>query len=208
MILVPKTYMAQAYSLMRVNETTTGQTKNLTNLCIHDASLTTNNGRGLMDQQTASRRVSGRLARDLSKAVTKVVSKGFTLIEIMVVIVIIGVLAALVAPRVLSRTDEARATAARQDVSSVMAALKLYRLDNQRYPSTEQGLQALVSKATIDPIPNNWKQYLDKLPVDPWGKPYQFLNPGLRGEIDVFSFGADGQSGGTGFDADVGSWDK
>ncbi len=133
---------------------------------------------------------------------------GFTLIEIMVVIVIIGVLAALVAPRVLGRTDEARVTAARSDISALMSALKLYRLDNQRYPTTEQGLGALVAKPTGEPMANNWKQYLDKVPTDPWGRPYQFLNPGLKGEIDVFSLGADGQPGGANFDADIGSWDR
>jgi general secretion pathway protein G len=134
-------------------------------------------------------------------------ASGFTLIEIMVVIVILGVLAALVVPRVMSRPYEARAVAAKQDVASIMQALKLYRLDNQRYPSTEQGLMALVQKPSVSPVPLNWKSYLERLPNDPWGKPYQFLNPGIRGEIDVFSFGADGQSGGTGVDADVGSWD-
>jgi len=134
-------------------------------------------------------------------------ARGFTLIEIMVVIVILGVLAALVVPRVMSRPDEARAVAAKQDVASIMQALKLYKLDNQRYPSTEQGLMALVQKPTVSPVPLNWKSYLERLPNDPWGKPYQFLNPGIRGEIDVFSFGADGQSGGAGVDADVGSWD-
>lgn len=131
---------------------------------------------------------------------------GFTLIEVMVVIVILGVLAALVVPRVMTRPDEARGVAARQDIAAVMQALKLYRLDNQRYPTTEQGLQALVMRPTAGPEANNWKQYLDKLPVDPWGKPYQYLNPGLKGEIDVFSFGADGQAGGNGVDGDVGSW--
>ena len=142
-----------------------------------------------------------RQPRDATRA------RGFTLIEIMVVIVILGVLAALVVPRVMSRPDEARAVAARQDVAAIMQALKLYRLDNQRYPTTEQGLQALVARPTGGgPVPGNWKQYLDRLPVDPWGKPYQYLNPGLRGEIDVFSFGADGVAGGNGPDADVGSW--
>ncbi len=133
-------------------------------------------------------------------------SGGFTLIEVMVVIVILGVLAALVVPRVMTRPDEARAVAARQDIAAVMQALKLYRLDNQRYPSTEQGLQALVTAPTAGPAAPNWKSYLDKLPVDPWGRPYQYLNPGLRGEIDVFSLGADGQPGGEGVDADIGSW--
>ncbi|HMN82767.1 MAG TPA: type II secretion system major pseudopilin GspG [Burkholderiaceae bacterium] len=132
--------------------------------------------------------------------------KGFTLIEVMVVIVILGVLAALVVPRVMGRPDEARVVAAKQDVAAVMQALKLYRLDNQRYPTTEQGLQALVVRPAGDPPPSNWKQYLDKPPIDPWGKPYQYLNPGLKGEIDVFSYGADGQPGGTGVDADIGSW--
>jgi len=134
-------------------------------------------------------------------------SGGFTLIELMVVIMILGVLAALVVPRVMSRPDEARAIAARQDIAQVMQALKLYRLDNGRYPTTEQGLQALVSRPSSGPAAENWKSYLDKLPKDPWGRPYQFLSPGLKGEIDVFSLGADGQSGGTGSDADVGSWD-
>ena len=132
--------------------------------------------------------------------------RGFTLIEIMVVIVILGVLAALVVPRVMNRPDEARVVAAKQDVASIMQALKLYRLDNQRYPSTEQGLQALVVRPTTEPPADNWKAYLDKVPSDPWGKPYQYLNPGIKGEIDVFSYGADGKPGGTGVDADIGSW--
>ncbi|MFT4101076.1 MAG: type II secretion system major pseudopilin GspG [Burkholderiaceae bacterium] len=131
---------------------------------------------------------------------------GFTLIEVMVVIVILGVLAALVVPRVMNRPDEARVTAAKQDMAQIMQALKLYRLDNGRYPTTEQGLQALVTKPTLEPVPNNWKSYLDRTPVDPWGKPYQYLNPGVRMEVDVFSFGADGQTGGAGVDADIGSW--
>ena len=132
--------------------------------------------------------------------------RGFTLIELMVVLVIIGVLAALVVPNVLDRADDARLTAARTDVNNLMQALKLYKLDNQRYPSGDQGLQALVAKPTTGAIPPNWKPYLEKLPNDPWGRPYQYLNPGIKGEIDVMSFGADGQSGGEGKDADVGSW--
>ena len=136
-------------------------------------------------------------------------ASGFTLIEIMVVIVILGVLAALVVPRVLERPDDARAVAARSDIATIMQALKLYRLDNQRYPTGEQGLSALVARPETAPIPPNWKPggYLERLPKDPWQNPYQYLNPGLRGEVDVFSFGADGQPGGTGKDADIGSWD-
>jgi general secretion pathway protein G len=133
---------------------------------------------------------------------------GFTLIEVMVVIVILGILAALVVPKVMSRPDEARSIAARQDVASVMQALKLYRLDNRRYPTSEQGLRALIEKPQLPPVPEGWKAggYVERLPLDPWGKPYQYLNPGLRGEIDVFSFGGDGVGGGDGADADVGNW--
>lgn len=135
-------------------------------------------------------------------------SKGFTLIEVMVVIVILGVLAALVVPKVMSRPDEARVIAARQDVASLMQALKLYRLDNKRYPTTEQGLAALVGKPTSGPAADNWKTegYVERLPKDPWGQAYQYLNPGLRGEIDVFSLGADGEPGGEGNNADIGNW--
>ena len=133
---------------------------------------------------------------------------GFTLIEVMVVVVILGILAALIVPKIMSRPDEARAIASKQDVAALAQALKLYRLDNRRYPSTEQGLQALVAKPAQAPVPDNWKSggYLERLPLDPWGKPYQYLNPGLRGEIDIFSFGADGQAGGEGSDADIGNW--
>ena len=132
-------------------------------------------------------------------------SQGFTLIEIMVVIVILGILAALVVPKIMSRPDEARIVAAKQDINSLIQALKLYRLDNQRYPTTDQGLQALVQKPTINPIPNNWKSggYVDRLPKDPWGYDYQYLSPGLKGEIDVFSLGADNAPGGEGNNADI-----
>ena len=132
--------------------------------------------------------------------------RGFTLIELMVVLVIIGVLAALIVPNVLERADDARTMAARTDVNNLVQALKLYKLDNQRYPTAEQGLAALVVRPTNGPIPSNWKPYLDKLPNDPWNNPYQYLNPGIKGEIDVLSFGADSQAGGDGKDTDVGSW--
>lgn len=132
--------------------------------------------------------------------------RGFTLIELLVVLVIIGVLAALIVPNVLDRTDDARVTAARTDIGNLMQALKLYKLDNQRYPSAEQGLDALVRKPTTGTVPANWRPYLDKLPADPWGQPYQYANPGVKGEIDVFSYGADGQPGGEAKNADIGSW--
>jgi general secretion pathway protein G len=139
-----------------------------------------------------------------------VVQRGFTLIEIMVVIVIIGVLAALIVPKVMSRPDEARATAARTDIASIVQALNLYKLDSHRYPTTEQGLQALVTKPTIAPVPENWKGngYLERVPKDAWGHPYQYLQPGLHGDVDVMSYGADGERGGEGSDADIGSWDQ
>jgi general secretion pathway protein G len=132
--------------------------------------------------------------------------RGFTLLEVMVVVVILGILAALVVPKIISRPDEARAIAAKQDIASLMQALKLYRLDNQRYPTTEQGLQALVTQPAS--APPNWKAggYVERLPKDPWGNPYRYLNPGVRGELDIFSMGADGAPGGEGNDADLGSW--
>ncbi len=132
--------------------------------------------------------------------------RGFTLIELMVVLAIIGVLAAMIVPNVLGRADDARITAARTDVGNLMQALKLYKLDNQRFPSSEQGLKALIAKPSTEPVPSNWKPYLDKLPNDPWGRAYQYMNPGVKGEVDVLSFGADGQAGGEGNNADIGSW--
>jgi general secretion pathway protein G len=136
-------------------------------------------------------------------------ARGMTLIEIMVVIVILGVLAALIVPSVIGRPEEARVIAAKQDVATIVQALKLYRLDNHRYPSTEQGLQALVAPPTLAPLAPNWKSggYLERLPKDPWGNPYKYLSPGVHAEIDVFSYGADGAQGGSGRDADIGSWD-
>ena len=132
--------------------------------------------------------------------------RGFTLIELMVVLVIMGILAALIVPNIIGRTDEARVTAAKTDIGTIMQALKLYKLDNGIYPTQQQGLGALVVKPTTPPIPGNWKPYLEKLPSDPWGRPYQYLNPGIHGSVDVLSFGADGKPGGEGADADIGSW--
>ncbi|MBB5370303.1 MULTISPECIES: type II secretion system major pseudopilin GspG [unclassified Janthinobacterium] len=136
-------------------------------------------------------------------------ARGFTLIEIMVVVVIMGILASLVVPKLIARTGESKVAAAKVDMATIMQALKLYRLDNQRYPTTEQGLHALVEKPTSGPAANGWKAggYLEKMPKDPWGNPYQYLSPGLKGEVDIISLGADGQPGGTGDDADIGSWE-
>ncbi|MDA8095069.1 MAG: type II secretion system major pseudopilin GspG [Betaproteobacteria bacterium] len=134
--------------------------------------------------------------------------RGFTLIEIMIVVVILGILAALVVPKIMSRPEQARVVAARADISTIMQALKLYELDNGTYPTTDQGLQALVSKPTVPPIPANWKPggYLERLPKDPWGHDYLYLNPGVHGRVDVFSYGPQGQPGGQGENAEIGSW--
>ena len=144
--------------------------------------------------------------KSIPSVLRRTLTRGFTLIELMVVLVIIGVLAALIVPNVLDRADDARATAAKTDIANLVQALKLYKLDNQRYPSGEQGLKALVAKPTGGIIPGNWRPYLDKLPNDPWGRAYMYMNPGVKGEIDVLSFGADGQAAGEGKDADIGSW--
>ncbi len=130
---------------------------------------------------------------------------GFTLIEIMVVVVILAILGALVVPKVMSRPDEARIVAARQDLGALDQALKLYRLDNHRYPTTDQGLDALVKRPSAAPVPVNWRQggYIERLPKDPWGAPYQYLQPGQRGEFDLYSLGADGQPGGAAAEADL-----
>ncbi len=135
---------------------------------------------------------------------------GFTLIEIMVVVVILGILAALVVPQVMSRPDQAKVTVAQSDIKAIGAALDMYKLDNQRYPGTQQGLEALVRKPSGNPPANNWNPegYLKRVPVDPWGAPYQYLAPGTRGAFDLYSLGADGRQGGSGQDADVGNWDQ
>ncbi len=136
-------------------------------------------------------------------------SQGFTLIEIMVVVVILGILAAVVVPKIMSRPDEARVTRAKQDIRAVEAALALYRLDNFSYPTTEQGLEALIQRPRDLVKGASWKEggYLDRLPADPWGKTYQYLQPGENGEFDLYSLGADGTLGGEGVAADIGNWD-
>jgi general secretion pathway protein G len=135
-------------------------------------------------------------------------NRGFTLIEILVVVSILAILGALIVPKIMDRPNEARVVAAKQDIASLVGALKLYKLDNGRYPSQDQGLKALVEKPGGDPAPANWKKggYLERLPKDPWGGDYLYLNPGLNGEIDVMSYGADGQTGGEDYDADIGNW--
>ncbi|HEL2978011.1 TPA: type II secretion system major pseudopilin GspG [Stenotrophomonas maltophilia] len=142
-----------------------------------------------------ARQVRGRKARQ----------KGFSLIEIMVVVVIIGILAALIVPRLMDRPDQARVVAARQDIAALMQALKLFKLDTGKYPSAEQGLQVLVKPpqgSGAMPV----TPYLDRLPNDPWGHPYQYQIPGTHGDIDVFSLGADSKPGGDAGNADIGSW--
>jgi len=134
--------------------------------------------------------------------------RGFTLIEIMVVVVILGILAAVVVPNIIDRPDAARVAKAKQDIRAVESALKLYRLDNFSYPTTEQGLQALAERPTTQPEPRNWKSggYLDRIPIDPWGEPYHYRSPGEHGEIDVYTLGRDGRPGGEESDADIGNW--
>ncbi len=136
-------------------------------------------------------------------------NQGFTLIEVMVVVVILGILGALIVPNFLSRPDEARAQLAKTDVRAIGNALDIYKLDNHAYPSTDQGLEALVKKPSGFPEPKNYNPegYLKKLPMDPWGLPYQYVSPGQEGRsYDLYSLGADGQEGGEGFAADIGNW--
>jgi general secretion pathway protein G len=125
----------------------------------------------------------------------------------MVVVIILGILAAIVVPRVMDRPDVARITKAKQDLRALESALNLYKLDNFRYPTTDQGLQALVQKPAGTPEPRNWKQYMDRLPKDPWGYEYVYQSPGEHAEIDIYSLGADGQVGGEDVDADIGNWE-
>lgn len=141
----------------------------------------------------------------------RTMQEGFTLIELMVVIVILGILAAIIAPRLIGRTDEAKVTEAKVQIKNLETALKMYKLDNGQYPSTEQGLQALVEKPAIGVIPKNWREggYLEKkkAPLDPWGNAYVYVSPGLHGDYDILSYGADGIRGGEKFDRDIGNWD-
>ena len=134
-------------------------------------------------------------------------TRGFTLIEILVVVVILGILAAVVVPRVMEYPGQARQTAAKSDIATLVSALNSYKLDNFAYPSTEQGLDALVHKPSGTPEAPKWHAYLDKAPKDPWGRPYLYLHPGTHGDVDVFSYGADGKPGGDGEDADIGNWE-
>ena len=135
--------------------------------------------------------------------------RGFTLIEIMVVLVILGLLIAIVAPNIIGRGDEARVTAAKAQLRQISSALDLYRLDNSHYPSTQQGLEALVSKPSGSPEPRNWNPdgYMKSIPIDPWGEKYQFISPGTEGPYDLYSLGSDGQEGGDGDAADISVWE-
>ncbi len=137
--------------------------------------------------------------------------RGFSFLELMVVVVILGILATYIAPRFMGRTDDAKAVKAKVDILAIETALKLYKLDNGDYPTTEQGLAALVEKPSTEPVPLNWKEkgYLEKarVPVDPWGKEYLYLSPGVHDDYDLISYGADGVQGGEGKNKDVNSWD-
>ncbi len=135
---------------------------------------------------------------------------GFSLLELMVVVVILSILALVIVPRVIDRPDQARAARAQSDIAAISSAVQLYRLDNFRYPTTEQGLAALVNMPATDPQPKNWATngYMERLPTDPWGQPYQYLEPGVHGDFDIFSYGADGVSGGTAANTDIGSWQQ
>jgi general secretion pathway protein G len=137
-------------------------------------------------------------------------SRGFTLIEVLIVVLILGILAGLIVPRIMDEPDKAKVMAAKADIRTLTNAMKLYRLDNGTYPTSEQGLAALVRKPETGEVPRNYKQggYLERLPKDPWGRDYLYMNPGIKNEIDVVSLGQDGQPGGTGYAADLGNWDN
>ncbi|HUX82778.1 MAG TPA: type II secretion system major pseudopilin GspG [Halothiobacillus sp.] len=134
-------------------------------------------------------------------------ARGFTLIEVMVVVVILAILATIVVPKIMDRPDDARVVKAKQDVRAIESALHLYKLDNLYYPTTDQGLAALVKPPANA---QNWRRggYLDRLPMDPWNRPYQYLSPGQHGDFDIYSLGADGQPGGKGVNADIGNWQE
>lgn len=153
-----------------------------------------------------NRRLSLRVARTADHNS----QAGFSLLELMVVVVILSILALVIAPRIMNRPDQARVARVQSDLSVLESAISIYKLDNYTYPTTEQGLAALVSAPKSEPVPPNWAQngYIDRLPKDPWGNPYQYLQPGIHGPFDIFSLGADGVAGGTGVDADLGTWNK
>lgn len=155
--------------------------------------------------------IKNRLRRRGPDAANSVqAEQGFTLIEIMVVVVILGILAAMVVPKILSRPDQAKVTVARADIEAISQALELFRLDNGFYPTLDQGLEALTQKPSSPPEPRNWNPegYLKKVPLDPWGNPYMYLQPGNHGKYDLYSFGANGREGGEGLDADIVNWDN
>jgi general secretion pathway protein G len=152
--------------------------------------------------------MSGENPSDNTAALRRPSEAGFSLLELMVVVVIMSILALVIMPRVINRPDQARVSRAISDLAVLQSAVNLYKLDNFRYPTTEQGLQALIKAPSAEPLAQNWAQngYIDRLPKDPWGAEYQYLRPGVHGEFDVFTLGADGVSGGEGLDADIGSW--
>lgn len=157
-----------------------------------------------MEQSIVSNRQYSQSS--MSTVIRQQAQRGFTLIELMVVVVILAVLAVLVVPNLMDRPDEARLVKVKQDINTISATLKLYKLDNFNYPTTDQGLEALVTKPSTEPVPKNWKKLLESLPADPWGNPYLYMMPGVHGEFDLFTYGADGMDGGDGMNATVGNW--